>query len=323
MHADNNLNKLPFVSFVIPTYNAEKYLEKCLKSVVMQKYPKDKMEIIVIDGGSVDNTVNIAKRYNVRILDNLKRDAESGKFIGISGSKGEIIALVDSDNEIVQDDWLSKMIVPLIFDKDIIGVESQYLIKDDFSIFNRYFTRIKIVDPLARLFASRPFIENKGDYLVLNYEKNSNPIIGANGFLWRKNIILSINDNSYSKFEEAVFVRIALKNGFTKFAAIPNIGIYHHYSDSFKDFIKKRKKIGTKSMTRKKEYDDYWLKNISQARFLCSIIYCGTIIGPILEALYQFMKTRDICWFIHPIMSFITILIYGKVYIEHNIFYQH
>lgn len=315
-HNIADIGKLPFVSFIIPTYNAEKFLENCLKSIKMQDYPEDKIEILIIDGGSEDNTLDIAHKYGATVLDNPHKNAENGKFIGISYSKGEIIILLDSDNEIAQTNWLSRMVVPLILDKEIIGVEYQYLIKDDFSIFNRYFARIKIVDPLARLLASRPSIIDNGIYLTLNYEKGDSPVTGANGFLWRKNIISSINKNT-SKFEESIFPSLTIKNGFTKFAAVPGVGIYHYYSDSFKDFIKKREKIGNKFMVRKKE-KFYWMNSIDNIKLYFAIIYCATIIGPLLESIYQFIKTRDISWFLHPIMSLITVLIYGKVYIENK-----
>lgn len=310
----SNANELPFVSFIIPTFNAEPYLEKCLKSIKMQDYPKNKMEVLVIDGGSDDNTIIIASKYKAKILDNPRKNAESGKSIGISHSNGEIVAFVDSDNEIAQDNWLSKMVVPLVSDQTIAGVESQYLIKDDFSMINRYCARMKIVDPLARILASKPSIVNIGTYSILNYKKNSNPIIGANGFLWRKNIILSLSKNTRT-FEEANFVSIVVNSGYTKFAAVPNIGIYHYYSNNIRDFIKKRVKIGNKFLLRKKGGKSTWLDSVNKIKFAFAIAYCATFIGPTLEALYQFMKTRDISWFLHPVISFITILAYGKVYL--------
>src|SRR3989304_4830046 len=121
-----NMNKhsLPFVSFVIPTYNAQKYLDKCLVSIERQDYPRDRMETFVIDGGSNDETLSIAKKYDVKILKNPYRDAESGKSIGIQASKGEIIALVDADNELVEKYWLRSMVKPLVENLSIFGVES-------------------------------------------------------------------------------------------------------------------------------------------------------------------------------------------------------
>lgn len=112
-------NYLPFVSFVIPTYNAQKYLGKCLASIKKQNYPENKIEIFIIDGGSTDETLSIARKYKVKILKNPYRDAESGKSIGIQASKGEIIALVDADNELVENYWLQSMVKPLIENSSI------------------------------------------------------------------------------------------------------------------------------------------------------------------------------------------------------------
>ena len=60
--------KLPKVSIVIPTLNADTVLKLCLESISIQNYPKDKIEIVVGDGGSSDNTIAIAKKYNAKVF---------------------------------------------------------------------------------------------------------------------------------------------------------------------------------------------------------------------------------------------------------------
>ena len=68
-------NSLPFVSMIIPCRNEEKFIKKCLDSVVGQTYPKDRFEILVFDGMSEDRTREILKNYSERVelLDNPKR----------------------------------------------------------------------------------------------------------------------------------------------------------------------------------------------------------------------------------------------------------
>ena len=63
---DIDLNKLPPVSVVIPAWNMEKTLEKTLGAVFAMDYPE--FEVIVVDDGSVDRTVEIAKRFSVRLV---------------------------------------------------------------------------------------------------------------------------------------------------------------------------------------------------------------------------------------------------------------
>ncbi|HOS82995.1 MAG TPA: glycosyltransferase family 2 protein [Methanolinea sp.] len=96
-------DKLPLVSFCIPTKNNEDTLEKCLASIVNQNYPN--LEIIIVDGYSTDNTISIAKRYTKNIF------FDSGKLgevrqKSINFSNGEIIALFDSDIVIPHRNWL-------------------------------------------------------------------------------------------------------------------------------------------------------------------------------------------------------------------------
>jgi len=87
----------PLLSIVTATYNSQRTLEKTLQSIANQTYPKEKIEILVIDGGSTDNTVNIAKLYKCKILPNPKVDPVSAKYIGILKASGKYILFLDSD----------------------------------------------------------------------------------------------------------------------------------------------------------------------------------------------------------------------------------
>lgn len=64
------MNKLPTISILIPTLNAASVLEKCLRSITTQDYLKDKIEIIIADGGSTDKTLEIARKYGAKIYKN-------------------------------------------------------------------------------------------------------------------------------------------------------------------------------------------------------------------------------------------------------------
>jgi len=56
------MSALPFVSIAMPSYNEEPYIEECLRSLLGQDYPADRMEILVADGGSQDKTREIVNR---------------------------------------------------------------------------------------------------------------------------------------------------------------------------------------------------------------------------------------------------------------------
>ena len=72
----------PCISIAIPTYNEEKNIAKCLKSIFKQDYPKKLLEVFVVDDYSRDKTVEIAKKYSIKILYSGAHDGEVGKMIG-------------------------------------------------------------------------------------------------------------------------------------------------------------------------------------------------------------------------------------------------
>jgi len=94
-------NDLPFVSIIIPCRNEEKFIGKCLDSIIAQDYPKDKLEVLVVDGRSTDRTREIVKEYQkkhsfIRLLDNPHKVTPKAMNIGIKNSKGEVILLVNA-----------------------------------------------------------------------------------------------------------------------------------------------------------------------------------------------------------------------------------
>ena len=88
---------LPFVSVVIPTLNSETTLEQCLESVFTQDYPIDKYEVIIVDGDSNDRTLEIAKKFPVKIVTEYKKGRGKAYNRGVLETKGEAIAFLDSD----------------------------------------------------------------------------------------------------------------------------------------------------------------------------------------------------------------------------------
>ena len=111
LHPEKKNEENVLVSVVVPCYNVEKYLDKCLESLVSQKYSK--LEILVIDDGSVDDTKTIAKKYADRYENVFYHYRENGglsaaRNTGIDLAAGEYIAFVDSDDW-VEPDYIEKL----------------------------------------------------------------------------------------------------------------------------------------------------------------------------------------------------------------------
>ncbi|MHA1381722.1 MAG: glycosyltransferase [Candidatus Helarchaeota archaeon] len=101
---------IPYVSIVIPVFNGEKLIEKCLQSLNKLDYPKDKYEIIVVDGGSDDKTVDKVRKFNNIRLIEAGKGTSLQRNIGIKEAKGEFVALTDSDC-VVDPQWLKNGVI--------------------------------------------------------------------------------------------------------------------------------------------------------------------------------------------------------------------
>lgn len=103
------------VSVVMPLYNEEKYIEKCVDSLLLQDYPKEKMEWIFVDGCSKDRTVNLLEQYRrryprlIRVLNNPNKIVPYAMNIGISASCGQYIVRLDAHADYATD-YISKCI---------------------------------------------------------------------------------------------------------------------------------------------------------------------------------------------------------------------
>lgn len=100
------------VSVIIPCRNEEKFIAKCLDSILLQDYPKESLEILVVDGASTDKTKEIIKSYTekypfIRLLENPQKFTPFGLNIGIKNSKGETIVRMDAHAG-YQKDYISK-----------------------------------------------------------------------------------------------------------------------------------------------------------------------------------------------------------------------
>lgn len=98
-------NNLPFVSIIIPCRNEEKFIGKCLDSIIAQEYPKDKLEVLVVDGMSNDKTRDVLKVYAdkysfIKTLDNPQKVTPIAMNVGIKKAYGDYILILSSHSKI-------------------------------------------------------------------------------------------------------------------------------------------------------------------------------------------------------------------------------
>ena len=103
MRRKKMVNNTPKISVIIPVYNAEKYLEQCLDSVILQLY--DNLEIICVNDGSTDNSLRILNNYaardqRIRIVSQENKGLSGARNTGMKYATGDYISFIDSDDYI-------------------------------------------------------------------------------------------------------------------------------------------------------------------------------------------------------------------------------
>ena len=102
-----------FLSFIIPIYNAERYLSECLNSLLAQDLVADEYEIVCVNDGSKDGSLSVlrdfADRYpNIRIIDKENGGVTTARNAGLEAASGDFIWFIDAD-DLIQENILAKL----------------------------------------------------------------------------------------------------------------------------------------------------------------------------------------------------------------------
>lgn len=118
-----------FISFIVPAYNAQKTIHKCITSLINQNFPKDQFEIIIVDNNSTDKTEEIIKSFpQVRYSSESTQGRSYTRNHGAQIAKGNIFAFIDAD-VYLDPDWLKNLV--LNFNKKSIGGGQGRIIPSD------------------------------------------------------------------------------------------------------------------------------------------------------------------------------------------------
>lgn len=320
----------PTISVVTPTLNAARQIEEAFHRVRAQDYPQDKIEIIIADGGSIDDTRAVAKKYNAKIYENPLKTSEAGKAVGIKKAKTDFILLLDSDNYIVGDNWLKKAVKPMINNSEIVGSEPlTFIARPNDGYITRYAAMMGMGDPLMYFLGTYdrtcllsgkwtglPIkFEDRGDWLKLHLEPGPLPTIGANGTMLRRSVFETTKIGDYF-FDIDILAELIQKQDKIYFAKT-KLEIIHAFSSTFGMFIKKQRRrirdyfyfqsLGARSFP--------WQKT-SKMGLVSFMIYTILIIPVVAQSFIGFIKKPDFAWFFHPLACWSTLITYGWGYVE-------
>lgn len=252
------------LSIIIPTYNEEAYIEECLKSLEVQTYDLNLFEVIIVDGGSTDNTLKKIIRFkeksklNILIKENKNKTAPYAMNIGIKAAKGEIIIRIDG-HAYVEKEFLEKCVDTLKRNSDVccVGGRIETISKND-------------IGEVISLAMSSPFGVGDAKFRYSNEETYVDTLaFGA----YKKNIFdeIGLFDEEFVRNQDDELNYRVIKSG-NKILLNPDIKSYYYSRNSLKKLYNQYFQYGYWKIKVIKKH-----KNISSLRQLIPAIFILSI----------------------------------------------
>ena len=312
------------VTFNIATLNDEKRIKKCLQHIKKQNYNHKKIKINVIDGGSKDKTISIAKSYGCRIIYNKYVLAEPALYLGYKSTKTDYAVYMATDNIIFDKNWLKKILKPFENNDKVKISFSKVSLSNSDNIWSNYLN--EDTDPFNRFVygnSSHPekfkryyklLFQNR-DFEIYDFKNNQNyPLIAlAQCTVVKSNLI---RKNLYDDIQDIINY---IKSGYL-IAYVKNTSIYHYSISGFLDFYNKfdrRIKISL-NFNNYKNRDKLTTKTRILKKYIF-LFYSISIIFPFLDSVVNFMRQKKKCSFIHPFACLIiTFLIIKNIILKNK-----
>ncbi len=215
------------ISIIVPVFNGSHCIHRCLQSLVNQEYDHHQYEIIVVDDGSTDSTVDIViKNPMVRLISQENKGPAAARNTGAKHARGDVLLFTDADC-VASKGWLSEMMRPLNENIGVVGVKGTYRTKQK-GITAR-FVQLEYEDKYD-VMKRAPFVDFIDTYAAA-YKKDV--FLNAGGF----------DENFPVACAEDVDLSFRLSRQGNLMVFNPHAWVYHTHPDRIKDYIKKKYKF--------------------------------------------------------------------------------
>jgi glycosyltransferase involved in cell wall biosynthesis len=323
MNKDFNCPKCT-VTFVTPTFNSEVWIDSYVASIYKQKYPKNLIDILFIDGGSTDKTYQKATQYGIKIINNDLILGDPGFAIGAESATGDFMVFMGHDNELVQDNWIESMIAPMLANEDIVASFPHLENRSEDTWLTRYVN--KFTDPgnhFVYEYANNPLtfskcykkIEENKSWVVYDFRVENHPILEfEQGFTIRRNGYARDSSTWYC----GIMAVLGLIKSGKKIAYVPIASNYHTtLNKGILQFIKKHRWAINYNLDKRETFGIYkekfglkarkkYISSYRKCRIYLYPFYGISFVVPLLRSLYMLAKDRDGEWIYHAPITFIS-----------------
>ena len=306
--------KLPSITFNIATYNDLSRLKICLKHIYKLDYPKSKIHINVIDGGSNDGTKNYLIKNQINLINNPYKLPEPALSTGYMNSKSDLAVYMATDNILFDNKWLLEMIKPFKKKEIKIAFSKVSIDKNDF-FWSNYLN--SYTDPFNTfiygnachpdLFNKKYNLSSKGEnYFVYDYDSKDYPLIAfAQCTVVRTGLVReNIHDDI---FDLVNYIKLNYK-----IAYVYNTSIHHHSLQNIKDYIKKfdfRIKVSLEKGLYMQRSN---ISSISRRYKKYLFPFYAISPFPFLKAIKELIVNKNIYYTVHPLACLILLFLIFK-----------
>ncbi len=314
------MEELPKFTISIPVYNSSRYLAGCLKSINEQDYPKDRIEVIAADGGSSDNTMDIAKDFGTKVYDNPDQLGDYGAKIVAQHATGDLLIVFAADNELVGNNWLRRVAQVFMDNPDLAALWGRIIsgLKD--APINKYYALIQS-DPISyfinknlKFYLKKDSMKKSSmfeDYFLFNVNPDRQLCWGANGLVYRLNLVQDIILRKEYVGDNEAF-QYLIEKGNNRIAYLPDLEIIHHHVDSIRGWVSKwRRNLTTLFFAHADQRRIDWaFRQNFKVKLILWLTYSLFFPISLLHSIFLAIKDRSIYWLFHPLMSSIQTVVY-------------
>lgn len=308
------MKNFPKISLVVPTLNNAKILPGFLELISKQKFPEEKIEIIIADGGSKDETIKIAKKFSTKIFNNEKVLAEPGVTLGMEKATGEIFIILATDNYLHDVNSLQKYADTFENDEVYAAFPKQDSKPWD-SVYSKYINTF--TDPFnhfvygycanGRTF-KKVFKTLESNKIFDLYDFTSSPEVPLIAFAQGFAIRSGYNREKKNSMDDIKPVMDIIHEN-KQIAFIHSLPLYHHTIKDLGHFIRKQR-WATRNVLENKKYGiSYRSSQLSpNQKFRMKIwpFYALSFFFPFLYSIFHLLKDREIIWIYHAPLCFIS-----------------
>ncbi len=308
----------PSVSVVLPTFNNEATLPAALASVAAQNY-EGEVRVICVDGGSNDRTRAIAGATGARLIENPERNEEEGRALGVEAADGDLVLLLDADNELVGEDWLARLVTALESGEDVVSADCLFHAwRPQDPPVTRLCALLGGTDPLAidlgwadrwayhrgRWTGCDFDATERGGVLIVGIDPDQPPPMGSNGFLVRRTPLL---ETHYRPFVHSDVVGDLAAAGW-RFARV-RAGVVHHYAPTLRIYARKAMRRARRTVSGIPPQRRGL--RVSRAALAGRVLYSISVVGPLTAAFRGYRARPDRAWLLLPALYMITVGAYA------------